>query len=195
MAAPGGPLRVEVPSIDTLFDEETQPRFPHTGKMMDDRLQLFLENLARERRKQKSLEVEVAVRGPSVGAESEGRARDQMHAFFACEKVNADLDLKVNQVEGWGSFRYGIPLIALALVFAGVFYFIVPATADSALEAFIGAFLYLLFITVVWVMLWDPIEKLLFVAYFLKTRQHALAKLSVAPVRFVYTGGASAGSG
>ena len=43
---------------------------------------------------------------------------------------------------------------------------------------------YLGFITIVWVLLWDPIEKLLFDAYRLKSRIVALEKLGRASIQF-----------
>jgi len=56
---------------------------------------------------------------------------------------------------------------------------------SSAVD-YLTALAYLVFITIVWVMLWDPIEKLLFDSYFIRLQSRALHKLAAAKIAFVY---------
>ena len=77
------------------------------------------------------------------------------------------------------------PLIVVALVVAGILYLAGPGLPVGPVGILATTLLYLLFITIVWVLLWDPIEKLLVDAYLLRTRISALRKLSRASLRFV----------
>ena len=87
----------------------------------------------------------------------------------------------MNRTEGWGSLRFAIPLVLFAALIAGLL-----STNPSALggSTYFTAIAYLVFITIVWVMLWGPIEKLLFDSYFIRLRIHALEKLAGAKVSF-----------
>lgn len=181
-----GSIVVEARSVEALFDDGTEPTYPHTSRLMNPRLALFLEGQARERRRESALEIRVRLNPPSLTPLEEENVSRQIRTYFEEERRLAELELRVNQTEGWGFFRRGLPLILLALLIAGVFYVALPNYASASLGAFVTALVYLLFITIVWVMLWDPIEKLLFDAYLLRARIRALRKLGTASVRFAY---------
>ena len=102
-----------------------------------------------------------------------------MSSYFTNEAELAALEQRVNRTEGWGSLRFAIPLVLFAALIAGLL-----STNPAVLggSTYFTAIAYLVFITIVWVMLWGPIEKLLFDSYFLRLRIHALQKLAAATI-------------
>ena len=82
-----------------------------------------------------------------------------------------------------GSLRFATPLVLLAGLVAGLLY-VQLGTIDAS-DLFL-ALAYLIFITIVWVLLWDPAEKLLFDSYLLRLQYRALHKLAAAKIVFVY---------
>jgi len=187
MAAPSRPrLSIEAPDANALFDGAATPVYPHSGRPVQPKLALYLERLAREQRRSPVLEIAVTLRCPPLRPDDEAAVQRELRTFFEEERKVADLEVRVNRVEGLGAFRYGLPLIALALLVAGIFYFALPELTSASFVTYLTALLYLFFITVVWVMLWDPIETLLFDSYFLRARRAALEKLRDAPTRFAY---------
>jgi hypothetical protein len=188
LAKSPGKVEVEVKDLDGLFDRTTPPTYPHTGPIVNRALAKFLVDSVREQRKVPSIEVTVTFQTPPLGAEEEATARDQMRSFFANESELASLDLRVNRTEGLGSLRYSIPIILVAGLAAGLLYVQLGTTDASDLLLALG---YLVFITIVWVMLWDPTEKLLFDSYFLRLQCRALRKLSNAEIVFRYRSAAA----
>lgn len=179
-------MEVEAKSADVLFDDRTEPTYPHTTRLMNPKLALYLEGLARELRGDPRVEIRIRLDSPSLVPGEEERIAKQIRTYFAEEQRLADLDFRVNQREGWGFFRRGFPLILVALLVAGIFYVAQPSVPSATLGTFVTALVYLVFITIVWVLLWDPIEKLLFDAYLLRSRVRALGNLGSASVRFAY---------
>ena len=114
----------------------------------------------------------------------EADVRDRLSRFFETERELAELDRDVNRSEGLASLRYAVPVVLLAVLVIGIFYSQVGALSA---EGYVAALVYLLFVVVVWVMLWDPIEVLLFNSFFLRLKIRALRKLAEANVRFVYS--------
>ena len=114
----------------------------------------------------------------------EADVRERLSKFFATERELAELDRHVNRSEGFASLRYAVPVVLLAVLVIGIFYSQVGALSA---EGYVAALVYLLFVVVVWVMLWDPIEVLLFNSFFLRLKIRALRKLAEANVRFVYS--------
>jgi hypothetical protein len=82
-----------------------------------------------------------------------------------------------------GSLRYAAPLVAVALLVMGLLYSQVGALSGTG---YLIALTYLVFATIVWVMLWDPVEVLLFDSYFIRSRIRALRVLASAAVEFTY---------
>ncbi len=188
MASPLRPqLSIAAPNADALFDGTTPPAFPHSGRLVNPKLALYLEGLAREQRHAPALDLEVTLHSPALPASAEEEVRRALRTYFEEERVSADLDVRVNRVEGLGSLRFGLPLIVLALAVAGVFYVTLPELTRTSFVTYLTALLYLVFITIVWVMLWDPIETLLFDSFLLRARRTALEKLRDATVRFAYS--------
>ena len=89
-----------------------------------------------------------------------------------------------------GIVRFVIPLVLFAALIAGLL-----STNPSALggSTYFTAIAYLVFITIVWVMLWGPIEKLLFDSYFIRLGSTPSGKLAAAKVVFRRTVARSAG--
>lgn len=179
-------FRVEVKDLDALFERRTEPSFPHASRVVDARLAGYLENLVRERRRTPAIELDIALRETSHSPSEEDIARRDLREYFLAERQIAELELRVNQREGWGFFRRTFPLLVLALALAGLFSVYGPSFPKGPVGELLTALFYLLFITVVWVLLWDPIEKLLFDAYLLRARIAALQKLGEASVLFTH---------
>lgn len=179
------PLEIEATNADALFDNQTKPAYPHTGPMVEPRLGAYLEELARERPRSSSFEIRVTLNAPAMDPADEDRVRRQIQTFFVEEEQLAQLHFRVNRREAVGFLPIGMPLVIVALVAAGLLY-VVPGATSPDLRTLLTALLYLLFISVVWVLLWDPIEKLLFDGYLLRSRMAALSKLGAASIRFTY---------
>lgn len=179
------PLEIEAANADALFDNQTKPAYPHTGPMVDPGLGTYLEELARERPRSSSFEIRVTLNAPVMNPADEDRVRRQIQSFFVEEEQLAQLHFRVNRREAVGFLPIGMPLVIVALVAAGLLY-VVPGATSPDLRTLLTALLYLLFISVVWVLLWDPIEKLLFDGYMLRRRVAALSKLGAASIRFTY---------
>jgi hypothetical protein len=186
-----GKIEVHLPSLGSLFDRTSPPSYPHTGPMVERSIAKFLLDSAREDRRRSEVAVVFAIDGPPQGAVVEAAARSQVNRFFANEAELAALDLRVSRSEGLGSLQYAIPLVAVALLIAGLFYSQLGSVSGAG---YLDTLSYLVFITVVWVMLWDPLEVLLFDSYFTRRRLRALRKLAAASITFEYATGSGSPS-
>ncbi len=184
------PLTVEVPSVDALLDRDARKVVPHRGPMLTAGLAEFWESVAREERHRSAVDLRVRVRGPPARAEAEEAVRAAVHDYFATETGLAQRDVRVNRGEGWGALRAALPLLVVASILAGVFYYLVPSLDPRPGVDALSALPALLFGVITWVLLWDPIEKLLFDGYLLRRRCVALEKLSRATLLFDYADGA-----
>ncbi len=183
-------FRIDAPTMDALFDASAKPVFPHTGRRVQDDLAEYLEYRAREHPHASGVEIVVALGTSGSGPSAEEEAGREVRAFFRAERELAELKLRVNQREGWGFLRRSMPLLLGALLVAGVLYLFGPDFPVGPVGDLVTTLFYLLFITIVWVLLWDPIEKLLFDAYLIRAEMAALGELAEAPVRFVPDSGA-----
>jgi len=179
-------LPLELRSLDSLFDSAAEPLFPYKGRMVRARLAEYLEGLVRERPRSRAAQLSIVVREPAGNPSAEERAARDLHAYFRTRREIVDLELRVNQQEGWRFFLRSFPLLVAALVVAGVLFVDEPVGKTGTIVDIVPALVYLLFITIVWVLLWDPIEKLVFDAFLLRSRITALAKLEEAPVQFAH---------
>jgi len=152
--------------------------------MLQPSVAAFLLQSTRAQRSAPSVEIVVGLTSPPMAPAEEADVRDRISRFFATERELAELDRQVNRSEGFASLRYAVPVVLLAVLVIGVFYSEVGALSA---EGYVAALVYLLFVVVVWVMLWDPIEVLLFNSFFLRLKIRALRKLAEANVRFVYS--------
>ena len=193
MSRSPGKVEVELKDLDSLFDRNAPTTYPHAGPMMNRTIATFLVDSVRQHPPVPKVEVTVALRCAPLPPEEEARTRVAMNRFFANEAELAELDRRVNRAEALGSAWYSIPVVALAGIVAGLLYTLGYSSPLSprASDYFV-VLVYLVFITVVWMMLWDPLEKLLFDSYFIRLRIRALRKLAAAPVTFVYRPLASA---
>jgi hypothetical protein len=151
--------------------------------MVNSSIAEFLVDSVREQRREPNVTVVVATDDPTSPPEREANARAQLGRFFANEAELVGLEIRVNRTEGAESLRYALPLVILAGLFALI--------ANSGLLAGelpegLLALLYVIFVVVVWVLLWDPIEKLLFDSHLLRLRWRALKKLESASYTFVH---------
>ena len=174
-----GRVKLELSDVDALFDSTDTPSFPHSGPMVNKSVAKFLVDSARENRSMETVEVAITFRSAALPPADEGRVRSSMSSYFTNEAELAALEQRVNRTEGWGSLRFAIPLVLFAALIAGLL-----STNPAVLggSTYFTAIAYLVFITIVWVMLWGPIEKLLFDSYFLRLRIHALQKLAAATI-------------
>jgi len=174
---------VELGALDDLFDFSATPAYPHAGPIVQASVAEFLVRSARSHRREAKLEVEVVLAGPVEPAAREEAARIQFGRYFANETERTMLEIRANRAEGIGAFWYAIPFVLVAGVAAAI---ASSLYAGSGSDVSWFALVYLAFITIVWVMLWDPTEMLLFDSYLLRLRRRAMQKLAVAPVRIVY---------
>lgn len=180
---PPGSIQVHLRNRDALFDRTSTPEYPHTGPMVEQSVARFLLDCAREQLNRKELEVVIALDEPPLPPSVEADTGAELRRYFAVEAELSRLELRVNRSEGMGSLRYAIPFVVVALLVAGLFYTQLGAASGAS---YLEALTYLVFITIVWVMLWDPLEVLLFNSYLIRRRVRALRKLARAPVRFTY---------
>ena len=187
-----GRVEVEVDNLDALFDRTTLPTYPHTGPILNKSVSNFLVDSVRQDRANPTVEATVAFRTSPLQPAEEASTRAQMGHFFANEAELAALEQRVNRSEGFGAVRYAVPVVIAAGLIAGLL--TDPSTLGA--PAYLTALAYLVVITVVWVTIWNPVEKLLFESYFIRLRIHALHKLASAKIAFVYrpTPAAFAGS-
>ncbi|HYA70302.1 MAG TPA: hypothetical protein VEH28_02905 [Thermoplasmata archaeon] len=186
-----GRVEVHLSSLEGLYDRDSRPTYPHAGPMIDDSVAEFLLAAAREQRRVPKIEVVLNLDSRPLGPDLEAATRAQVHSFFANEAELAALDVRVNRSEGVGSLWYAVPLVAVALLVAGLLYANVGTLNGTG---YLTTLTYLVFITIVWVMLWDPFEVLLFDSYLIRSRVRACRKLAAASVVFVYPSAAGAKS-
>jgi len=183
-----GVVEVRLPDAAALFDRSSAPTYPHAGPMVNASVSSYLVRAARARRTGPRLEVAISLASPPMAPAEEAASRAQLSRFFANEAELVELDLHVNREEGVASVWYALPLVLLAGLIAGLFY----VQLNESPKGLVLDLVYLLFITIVWVMLWDPIEVLLFDSFFIRQKHRALRRLSEANVRFVYGSSAPA---
>lgn len=181
-----GPVRIEVPTIDALLDTDATADYPHTAPMLSSGLATYLENQARTRDREPTVEVEVAVASGKSDPSAETSVRNAVHAYYAAEAELADLDLAVNQREGWISFRVLIPPAIVVGILAGLSYTFFPELVMGFIGFVFAVIIAGTCVVVAWIWVWDPIEKVSFNPVFLRARSRALRKLSTANLRFVY---------
>jgi hypothetical protein len=188
VAAQPTKIHVEVPSADALFDDDRAAKYPHTGRMLDGDIAAYVENCAREFPKAPSVEVEVIVAGPAPPAGQEDKLRKDFCHYYECEVVLSSLDRRVNRVEGIRSFTTTVWMLVAAGFVALLIYILsnYEGFIPTVWVAFVVAIVYLATITVVWVLFWDPFEKIVFTGALLKSRHLALELLSRSAVRFNY---------
>lgn len=178
-------LYIDTASLESPFDASSRPSYPHVGKAVEPGIAVYLENLARQHPRAGPLAVEVGLPPHALGDRSQPEATARcLQAYFGEEKQLAQLELDVNQHEGWGFLARMLPILVVALTLARILYVLEPGLSSESLKALAVALVCLVFITIVWVLLWDPIEKLLFDAYLLRARIRALGRLQIATVRF-----------
>ena len=178
-------IQLEVSRLDSIFDRSRPNEFPHGERKVVPGVASYLESLAREKREHPTVELEISVATGPVEATAKVRAGDDLHAFFACERDRVDLDLAVNRTEGWGSLRFAAPLAVGFGAIAGFLSYVLPSLLVRPGFVLLSALPALFFAVIVWVLIWDPVEMLLFDAYLLRARRSALDKLSQARVLFV----------
>jgi hypothetical protein len=188
-------VRVVAHDAASLFDRDPSVAPPRSGRSLRPEVARFLELEIRAKPRSPAVALEVDLGESPLAAGDEERLREEIRSFFVDEERMVARELRVNRVEGWGAFRTFLPLIVVALAVAGLFYIELPRLDAAGLGALLTALVYLLFITVVWVLLWDPTELLLFDAYFLRSRLRAVRKLAAASVRFRYSVPAGPGPG
>jgi hypothetical protein len=182
-----GRVEVEVEDLDSLFDWDASPAYPHTRPMMNRTVAKFMADMARQDRWSTDIEVTVSFRDSPLRPEEEAGTRAKMKSFFANEVEMAALEQKVNRIEALGSLRYALPVIVVAGLVAALF----TNPSTLGLPNYLATLVYLVVVVIIWVMVWDPIEKLLFDSFFIRLRIRALQKLVAAKIAFAYRPGPS----
>jgi hypothetical protein len=179
-----GRVEIELKDPGSLFDLTASVAYPHSGPMLNNAVAAFLVDSARERRQRPQVSVNITFQTPPLGAEEEASIRAKMSHYFANEIELVELEKRVNRTEGFGSLRYALSLVLLAGLGLGVLYLYAGLGTSEVVS--LGELAYLTLVIIIWVMLWDPIEKLLYDPYFFRLRIRALHKLSKAEVTFAY---------
>jgi hypothetical protein len=155
--------------------------------MLNSAVAKFMIDTAREDRRKTKIGVTVTFRSPPLLPEEEAGVRAQMSNFFTNEAEMAALGKRVNSTEAWGSLRYALPVVAIAAFVAT--WLTLPS--KFGVPGYVTELAYLVVVVVIWVMVWDPIEKLVFDSYFIRLRMRALHKLAAAEVAIAYRSGPS----
>ncbi|MGD0250382.1 MAG: hypothetical protein ABSB97_05800 [Thermoplasmata archaeon] len=177
-----GKVEVELNDLDSLIDRDASPAYPHTQPMLNSTVAKFMIDTAREDRRSSEIEVTITFRESPLRPEEEAGTRAKMSSYFANEAELAVLGQRVNRVEAWGSLRYALPVVIVAGLIAGLF----ANPSTIGLPSYVSTLVYLVVVVVIWVMVWDPIEKLLFDSYLIRLRVRALHKLVAAKIVFAY---------
>jgi hypothetical protein len=183
-----GQVKLVLNDLDSLFDRASPSAYPHSGPMLDSDVTKYMVDTARQHRRSPVLKIALTFRTPPLRSEEEAGTRASLSSFFSNEAELAGLDERVNRTEAWGSLRYSIPAVVAAAVVAGLF--TNPSTLGG--PAYLSGLAYLVALVIIWMMLWDPLEKILFDSYFIRLRIRALRKLAAAQVTFTYGPGPSA---
>lgn len=166
-------LRVDAPSSTSLWAPDEA--FPFQGPALQDSVEEYLENHTRLAGGAARVEVTFHFADSPLDAPSQERFVGDYRAFFGTKFHTVDLERAVNRHEGLVSLYIGV------------------ATSIAALALAVGLTLafnvhsidvYFVLIVLVWVLMWDSIEKLVFDSMFIRMRARALAKLRDAQVRF-----------
>jgi hypothetical protein len=177
-----GQVEIAVRDLEALLDRAATPSYPHAAPALNSTVTQFLIDSAREDRRSAEIAIGVAVQDVPWRTEDESGIRAKFASFFANEAEMVALGQRVNSTEAWGSLRYAIPVVALAAFVAGL----LTNPSTLGVPSDVSQLGYLVVVVVIWVMVWDPIEKLLFDSYFIRLRIRALQKLARASVSFVY---------
>jgi len=183
-----GIVKVELRDLDSLLDRNATPTYPHRGPMLDNTVARFMVDTVREARRSPDVEVTITLRSSPLLPEEEAGARAHMSHFFANESEVSALGQRVNRTEAWGSLRYALP----GVIVAGLIALLLTNPSAFSIPVYLAELGYLVVVVVIWVLVWDPVEKVLFDSYFIRLRIRALHKLAAAKVVFAYRPGASA---
>jgi len=183
-----GIVKVELPDLDSLLDRSAPPTYPHRGPMLNNTVARFMVDTVREARRSPEVEVTITLRSSPLLPQEEAGARVHMSHFFANEAEVSALGQRVNRTEAWGSLRYALP----GVIVAGLIALLLTNPSAFSIPVYLAELGYLVVVVVIWVLVWDPVEKLLFDSYFIRLRIRALHKLAAAKVVFAYRPGASA---
>jgi hypothetical protein len=186
-----GRVEVEVEDFGSLFDWDASPAYPHTVPMLNSSVAKFMIETVRKDRRSADIEVKVTFRESPLRPEEEAGTRAKMASFFANESEIAALEQQVNRIEALGSLRYALPVLVVAGLVAGLF----ANPATLGVPDYLATLVYLVVVVVVWVMVWDPVEKLVFDSFFIRLRIRALQKLVAAKIVFAYRPGPSTPAG
>ncbi len=176
---------IVLPAPTAIFAEES-PGYPYPGRPLREAAAERLLEEARLRRSAPSLAVEVRAASPPLAPDEEDRLRRDWAGFYRAEAERADLAVRVNRIEGWRSFLLGVAgsLLAAAIV--------VPIRLWIGPDFLLLEFL---LVVVIWILMWDSLELLLFDSMFLRMKRAALVKLRDAEVRFRYSSAPGNGTG
>ena len=175
--AEASPLRLSVDAArpDDLFEDGA---FPFRGPVLKESVQEYL--LQSTRIARTVPEVELAFRfARSPTDEEQARFERELRAYYEVATEEVQREIRVNRVEGRRTFLLGLIGSVIALAIA------IPTRLYLGFDFYIVEFLC---VVVVWVLMWDAIEKLLWDATLLRMRYRAVRKLRDATVRYIASG-------
>ena len=169
-----GPLCLPVVAREPqdLFEEGA---YPYRGPVLKESVRDHLLLRVREARTAPAVELDFRFEGEPTREEKARLERD-LRAFYEVAAEEAEAEVRVNHIEARRTFLVGLLGSALALAIA------IPLRLYLGFDFYIIEFLC---IVVVWILMWDSIEKLLWDSMLLKMRSKATRKLRDAAVRIV----------
>lgn len=172
-------LTVRVPTTEALFSEEPVA-FPFEGRTLREPTSRYLIDASRRGRAARAIRLEVDVAGSALPPEKEEAVRGEIRAYFRVEAGRAEDDIRLNSVEGRRSLLLSLigSLIAVAIV--------LPVRVLVGDPFFLFEFV---LVVIIWVLMWDSIEMLVYDSQMLRMRHRALVRLERAEVRFAYRSG------
>ena len=166
-------LRIDLAPAEEIWEEGGG--FPFRGPILRAPLAEYLENHARRARTAPSVDLTIRSGDAPLDAEAQAQFVRNYRSFFGVKFDGAELERAVNRREGLQSLYVGAATSLVALAFV--------AFVDVGLGFHTFA-IYFVLLVLVWVLMWDSIEKLAFDSMFIRMRARALAKLRDAQVTF-----------
>ncbi len=173
MAGPILQLRVDAPARKALWEDEWS--FPFRGPTLKPPVAEYLENHVRRARTTPAVDLTFRSADPLPTPQEQAEFLRNYRTFFDVKTHGAELERAVNRSEGLRSLYVGIAISAIAAII------VVGLDLNFGLRAY-G--IYFVLLVLIWVLMWDSIEKLVFDSMFLRMRARALAKLRDARVSF-----------
>ena len=169
-------LSVEVSAPQDLFEPGA---FPYRSPMVKESVHQYLLTRVRIARTVPQVELDFRFDHP-LSEEEKAQFERDLRAYHEVSMAEVQAELHVNRVEARRTFVLGLIGSVIALAIA------IPLRIYLGFDFYIIEFLC---IVVVWILMWDSIEMLLWDSMLIRMRFNATRKLKDATIRYTPTGG------